>query len=161
VNEAHFGPDLSRVALKLGTKPGDQESARRWLVQWILNPTVHSARTLMPITHVDVSQADAIAGWLLSPQANEEDRKGLPAVEPDEATLKQLARVYLKQAGASMTDVDALLDPKDDTAKERGQEWMKNVRPDADERELAAGINPHTLKMYVGRRALTNQGCFG
>jgi cbb3-type cytochrome oxidase cytochrome c subunit len=159
-NDAHFGPDLSRVALKLGTKPGDQESARRWLVQWILNPHAYNPRTLMPITHVDVEQADAIAGWLLSPDANKEKWEGIAVAEPDDVTLKNLARVYLKQAGSTQ-DIESLLDPKDEDARKRGREWIENMRADADERELAGEINADKLKMYIGKRALGNLGCFG
>ena len=46
--DSFFGPNLSRLASKLGTRAGDTESARKWLVQWLLNPKNHSPRTKMP-----------------------------------------------------------------------------------------------------------------
>lgn len=157
VSKADFGPDLSRIALKLGTKPGDTESARRWLVQWILNPTIYHPRTFMPITHLDVQQANDIATWLLSQQVQ---WNGPEVPAPDEETLKKMARIYLEKA-TTRAEVDNLLNPQDDRARERAKEWLKNVRPEADERELVGGVTPETLKLYIGRKAISNMGCFG
>src|SRR5262249_6403121 len=50
-SKAAFGPDLSQVSGKLGTKAGDPKTARRWLVQWLKDPHVHSPRSYMPVTH--------------------------------------------------------------------------------------------------------------
>src|SRR5262249_5664709 len=47
-SEANFAPDLSRLVDKL--KPGDD--GRRWLVQWLLNPSIYHPRTRMPFTHL-------------------------------------------------------------------------------------------------------------
>ena len=46
-SEAHFGPTLSQIKAKLGTKPGKEgeASARTWLIHWVTNPTLHSPRT--------------------------------------------------------------------------------------------------------------------
>src|SRR5581483_10782754 len=57
VSDAHCGPNLSRLAAKLGVKPGDTASARRWLIQWIKDPKQYHPRTFMPVTHL--SDADA------------------------------------------------------------------------------------------------------
>src|SRR5439155_1543169 len=65
-SKAHFGPDLSRLAAKLGTKPDDKASARRWLAQWIMDPKIHSPRTYMPVTHLSLEETTTIADWLLS-----------------------------------------------------------------------------------------------
>src|SRR5262249_16328129 len=65
-SEAHHGPNLSRIAAKLGTTPGDETSARRWLVHWIVNPNFYHPRTFMPITHLTKEQANDVAVWLLS-----------------------------------------------------------------------------------------------
>src|SRR5205814_2864328 len=70
-----FGPELTRLAAKLGTKAGDPQSARAWLVRWLLNPAAHNPRTYMPAPfHADdpqiaVQEADDIAAWLLSQPA--------------------------------------------------------------------------------------------
>src|SRR5207245_2347354 len=98
-SEAHFGPNLSQIAAKLGDQPGDKK-ARRWLVQWILNPTVYHPRTFMPVTHLTPEQADQIAAWLLSnkdvPGPSEDVAKTL-AQKPTTETLKELAKVYLRK----------------------------------------------------------------
>ena len=52
IGEAIFGPNLSQIVDKLGTKKGDKESARIWLIQWIMDPQVHSPRSRMPVTHL-------------------------------------------------------------------------------------------------------------
>lgn len=44
-SQAKFGPNLSQVVAKLGQKPGDKKSARVWLIQWIMDPHVHSPRS--------------------------------------------------------------------------------------------------------------------
>ena len=66
--DGHFGPNLSRIAAKLGS--GTKDSARRWLVQWIMNPTIHNPRTSMPITHLGLEDANDVAVWLLSQKAD-------------------------------------------------------------------------------------------
>src|SRR5207249_10151887 len=97
--EAHFGPNLSQIFAKLGDQPGDKK-ARRWLVQWILNPTVYHPRTFMPVTHLTIEQADQIAAWLLSnkdvPGPSEDVAQTLQH-QPDRDTLQKLAAVYLRK----------------------------------------------------------------
>lgn len=150
-SSAHYGPDLTRIADKLGTSPGDKISARRWLVQWILNPSVHSPRTLMPVTHLSLQEADDIAAWLLSqPTA----WKGPDVATPDTAVLQELARVYLK-GSYTRTEVNRILAQGFSTAE------IQAMRPDNDERELAGPINDQKLMMYVGKKAIGRLGCFG
>ena len=59
VSEASFGPELSRIADKLAPV-ADKVDARRWLVQWLLNPNVYHPRSRMPITHLSVSDANDV-----------------------------------------------------------------------------------------------------
>src|SRR5262249_15877623 len=104
-SEAHFGPNLSRIAAKLGsgdTPEQRQESARRWVIQWVLNPNIYHPRTFMPITHLTIDQASDLAAWLLAQktdwpdqQAKELNTKDLQA--PSTETLKRLATVYLER----------------------------------------------------------------
>lgn len=156
--EAQFGPNLSRVALKLGATANDRVSARRWLIQWVKNPNVHNPRTFMPITHLEDKEAADIAAWLLD-QKEAWEAADLP--EPSIDTLKSLARVYLERIGTRQ-DVESLLNPKDETAKSRGQDWVKGLRPDADEGELLVGdLNADKLKLYVGKKAMNRLGCYG
>src|SRR5262249_6278441 len=93
-SQAHFGPNLSQIAAKLGTSPGDKESARRWLVQWIMNPTFHSPRTYMPIPPLTLDEAAAVADWLL----HQKPDWALPDVPTvDEGALASMARLYLEK----------------------------------------------------------------
>jgi mono/diheme cytochrome c family protein len=156
--EAQFAPNLSRLAAKLGTKSGDVESARRWLVQWIMNPTIHHPRTRMPVTHLTQEEANDVAAWLLSQKVT--DWAGPDVAEPDEKVLKELARVFLSRA-YTKREVDEFL------AKGISSEFLtKANKPlDADERELEtkpgeAQPIEHKLKMYIGKKAIGQLGCY-
>jgi cbb3-type cytochrome oxidase cytochrome c subunit len=165
--EANFGPNLSRLKAKLGVKPGDEESARRWLVQWVLNPNVHFPRTRMPITHLDPNQANDVALWLLDDSTNEK-WTGPEVPEPDEKTLRDMTRVYLIRIRPQQ-DVEDLLSPKDDKERQRGLAWLNGtgLRADSDEAVLRGlGSDDETqrknaLKLYVGKKAINRLGCFG
>src|SRR5262249_5106884 len=100
--EAHFGPTLTQIKAKLGTKPGDTASARTWLIHWITNPQLHSPRSRMPVTHLDEKEAAAVAEWLLSQDPGQllgKDWKkawdNLTVARPTQNTLEDLAKVYL------------------------------------------------------------------
>ena len=114
-SEALFGPNLSQLKAKLGQTKGDMKSARVWLIQWILDPHKHSPRSRMPVTLTQPierpsakepgkfekispeHQAADIAAWLLAqtPKDFGAEWADLQVPEPDEKTLKELARVYL------------------------------------------------------------------
>ncbi len=158
---AEFAPNLSLIASKLGTKPGDEESARRWLVQWILNPTLHHPRTRMPYTHLEPSEASDIALWLLGEGKNRAPDAAwaqAPIPDPSDDTLKALTRVYLGRVKPKQ-DVDALLGPTEDP--QRAEAWLGQVRPDADEAYLTGGLTADKMKLYIGKKAISRLGCFG
>ncbi len=150
--EADFGPNLSRLAAKLGVTAGDKTSAHRWLVQWVLNPKVHHPRTRMPITHLNMEEASDLADWLLS-QSTDWTAEDVPA--PSAETLKRLVRLNLL-APKILTpeEVDKIL------ANGYTEDQLKNMRWDADERVLAKMDEPNML-WYVGKRAVNRLGCFG
>src|SRR5262249_3425916 len=58
VGDSNFGPELSKIAAKI-----DPQKGRGWLVQWLLDPTIHSPRTLMPNTHLTNAEANEVAAW--------------------------------------------------------------------------------------------------
>jgi cytochrome c2 len=172
VSEAEFGPDLSHVAAKLGTKAGDEASARRWLVQWILNPQAHHPRTRMPYTHLNAEDAAAVAAWLLS-QGKDWKGEVVPDVADAVKTYKQLAQLYLSKV-RNPDEVRAILQLEDEKdrnnpqdqerlrqARERASIWLDGIRPDSDEAILQGGINEEKLQLYVGRKAISRYGCFG
>lgn len=160
-SDAHFGPGLSRIAGKLGT--GTPDSARAWLVQWIINPNEYHPRTFMPITHLKLEEANDVAFWLLSQNPNwpsdaskQLDTPGLRAPSTD--TLKRLAQVYLER-GYSPGHIRRIL--KDGFAKED----LESMRADQDERELAGPFDKpeilnDKLKNYIGKKAIGQFGCF-
>src|SRR5262249_42620455 len=107
ISVANFAPELSRIAAKL-VPAGGAEGARRWLVQWLLNPNVHHPRTRMPITHLTPAMANDIATWLLSQQVKDWEANDPKA--PDVQSLKALARVYLAKApGVTRAELDKFL----------------------------------------------------
>lgn len=150
MSENNFGPDLTRVAAKF-----DAKANRPWLVQWLLNPTVHSPRTLMPIVHLTLEEADAIAGWLLAqtPKADP-NWDGVTVNKPDTQTLKTMAQMYLRKAGLVTREISEVLD--------RGfSKEQLSFRPDdADEQELSAPLDDGKLMMYIGKKGISNLGCF-
>jgi mono/diheme cytochrome c family protein len=88
--QANFAPELSRVAAKLVPEVG-ADSARRWLVQWLLNPNVHHPRTRMPITHLTSAQANDVATWLLTSahEIEESSRNRIAEIEKEIKALQE------------------------------------------------------------------------
>jgi len=153
----HFGPDLSRVADKLGTQPGDKASARRWLAQWIMDPKIHSPRTYMPVTHLSLEETTAIADWLLSQESKPVE--GPPPMNLE--ALRNLARISLEKS-MSRQDAAQLLDSQG--LPHEQAELLRQQRPDADELKLEVPPNEtweDHLKWYVGKKAIGAYGCFG
>lgn len=164
---ATFGPNLSELAYKLGTSAEDKASARLWLIQWVLNPNVHFPRTRMPVTHLTGKEAADVAAWLLDQGKEWAAGEGKPFVDssvpaPSLDTLKRLTRQLLRRS-RSQQEVDDLLNPKDDEAKQRAQAWLTSpgLRADSDEAMLRNGTDENNLKLYIGRKAIGRMGCFG
>jgi mono/diheme cytochrome c family protein len=164
-SDATFAPDLSRLAAKIDPQQAgdkaDPDAKRRWLVQWIMDPHIHSPRSRMPVTHLNVTQAADIAAWLLSqPLEGWDEQKDL---ELKDGSIEQLARVYLLKApGMTRQKVDEVLN-FDSPGKRHGfdKEDFKDLPFDTDERFLAGPITDDELKWYVGRKAITRLGCYG
>jgi mono/diheme cytochrome c family protein len=160
--EATFAPDLSRVAAKIGPENGGPDAKRHWLVQWIMDPHIHSPRSRMPVTHLRVDQAADVAAWLLS-QAPEgwNEQEELPKASSE--NIAELARVYLLKApGMTRTRVDNILTSTGD-GKRAGlpEEEVKSLAIDADERYLAGPLSDDQLEWYIGRKAVSRLGCYG
>jgi mono/diheme cytochrome c family protein len=158
--KAHFGPNLSELAAKIAPEGGDPEARYRWLVQWILNPTVHFSRTRMPITHLTAEQAAEVAAWLLSQRPKEWKQPDPPA--PSEEALEKLARVWLEKA-TSRLEAASILKQKGLTKEQ--EEALRVRTAEADELRLASSRAGESwadkLKWYVGRKAITQLGCYG
>ncbi|MFL5242765.1 MAG: c-type cytochrome [Gemmataceae bacterium] len=167
VSNQHFGPNLSRLAPKIAPEKGGNEAKRRWIVQWLLDPTVHSPRTRMPNAHFTVEQADQVGAWLLSQPVEEDEayeawKKELDA--PDLPTLRELARVYLAKApNMTKRDVDAILGkPHEGEGKGLTEEQIKDllIKPDADEYQLKGELNESKLAWYIGKKSIGRLGCY-
>jgi mono/diheme cytochrome c family protein len=154
-SDANFGPELSRIGDKLGS---DKKNGRSWLIQWILNPNVYHPRTKMPITHLTVDEAAAIADWLL---ASGDNWKPQSVTTPEKKTLQELAMM-------SMVKVAFIGRQKAADALKKGLPKADRERlpPDADEQLLIEGgnegeIGEKQLMRYIGKKAISRQGCFG
>jgi mono/diheme cytochrome c family protein len=163
VSDSNFGPNLSRVAAKI--KPeGGEVARRRWLLQWVLNPNVHFARTRMPVTHLKPEEAGDVAEYLLSEEIlrSEETAVADPAA-PEFTTLIKLARVYLMKApGMTRKRVDDVLPVNRDTAPGVTDDDLTYMARDADERALAGpNVSADKLKWYIGKKSITRMGCYG
>ena len=147
VGESYFGPELSGVAGKVTDK--------KWLVQWLLDPTKHSPRTLMPNVHLTTAEADDIASWLLAQPADATPEWATLAVEPAEReTLAEMARAYLRKAGKTSREVEA------GVTKGYTPEEVKYFAADSDERELTEPVDDNKLLFYIGKKAINNLGCY-
>jgi len=163
--EANFGPNLSRLAAKIAPEIGDPDGQRRWLIQWILNPSVYHPRTRMPITHLSPQDAADVAEWLLSQKVTDWDDKGPET--PATADLIALARLYLGKApGFTHLDVENFLPAGKGELPGIPDDRLANLPPDSDERKLNGPIAADAdgqakLKWYIGRKAINRLGCFG
>lgn len=153
VGESNFGPNLSRLVSKLGTEAGNPQSGRAWLVSWLLDPKTHNTRTLMPSVQLNQSEADDIAAWLISQPS---DWKGVPVDPVDRETLKKLARVHLQKT-LTNAQLRSVIDDENGFAPEE----LAGKMVEADEHLLAGKLDDDKLKMFVGKRAIANLGCFG
>jgi mono/diheme cytochrome c family protein len=175
VGDATFAPDLSRLALKLLPESGKPEDAHRWLVSWILNPAGHNPRTVMPNTQLTLDEANDIAAWLLSEKpawVRSADEEVAPA---SVRILADMAELYLKKVltVSEVRDVlrrDAKGVPTGGFTVRRLKE-IAGSNPESDELELGGDLNgkkddeiipidEHKLKMYVGKKAIGNLGCY-
>jgi mono/diheme cytochrome c family protein len=159
-SKAHFGPNLSDLAAKILPEIGGAEEKWRWLLQWILNPNIHHPRTRMPITHLTEEQAAEVAAWLMSQPAGE--WKVADPSEPKDEVLENLARVYLEKSMGRL-EARAVLENKGLTGDQVTQIRLRGY--DADELWLASSNEEDSwsskLKWFVGRKAITQLGCYG
>jgi mono/diheme cytochrome c family protein len=169
-SEAHFGPTLSQIKAKLGTKPGDMASARTWLIHWITNPWMHSPRTRMPITHLDEKEAADVAEWLLSQPATElgPGWRELTVSPPEDRTLQALVKVYLERI-IPRREMDVFFIASKTPFARKGKLTSRGKELPADEQSLADRLARATdpqerqaqTMWYLGRKAVGRMGCFG
>jgi len=176
-SEADFGPNLTQVKEKLVKDGKDTKQARIWLTNWLKNPTVHSPRTRMPVTHLSDQEAADIAAWLLAQDIPADEKthkisedlqgdKWATPVEtavppPSDKDLQDLARVYLVRTLAGF-EVDKLF------AGKLPEPRVKDLG--GDERELVdllAKANQdqqarrEALLHFAGKKTIGRLGCFG
>jgi mono/diheme cytochrome c family protein len=173
-SEAEFGPNLTQVKEKLVKEGGDDKHARLWLTNWVKDPTLHSPRTRMPITHLTDQEAADIAAWLLAQNIPADEKTGkisedlqgqkwatMDVPAPTDKDLQDLARVYLVR---TLADFEI----KDLYAGKLGEHRVKDLG--ADERELADLIlkanqdkdaRRDAFLHFAGKKAIGRLGCFG
>ena len=153
--QQQFGPNLSQIKAKLGTKPGDMASARKWLMYWIKDPHVHHPRSRMPVTHLTNEEVADVAEWLLSQEPMDlgEDWPTVDVPEPDLRKLEQLAHVYLERQ-VSQRELREL---------EKNRKLPKDSigsLPE-DEQKLVSDYTEDNIKYYLGKKTVSRLGCFG
>jgi cbb3-type cytochrome oxidase cytochrome c subunit len=166
---AVFGPNLTQVAAKFG----DKAKARKWLIQWILDPHVHSPRSRMPVTHLTPHEAADVAAWLLAqpmPADNKDAWEKTAVKEPTNDDLKSLARVYLTRMlsnsdmdrffkGISEEDRQKLRDKK--PLSDNAVTLMLNDIGDDEKNLLISDVTKDdSLKFFLGKKAVSRLGCF-
>ncbi|MBI3409518.1 MAG: c-type cytochrome [Planctomycetes bacterium] len=156
--EANFGPNLSQLVEKLVAKQGKLDEARKWLMQWVLDPQFHSPRSRMPVTHLTPHEAADVAAWLLAQPAMDlgENWNEMAVLQPQESTLIALGKVYFVRL-LSRHDMDRMF--KDKLLPRE----IINDLPE-DERTfvnayLSDGSVDH-LKHYLGKKAVGRLGCY-
>jgi mono/diheme cytochrome c family protein len=157
-SKAQFAPNLSQTAAKIAPENGDADGKWRWLIQWITNPSVYHPRTRMPVTHLSKDEAAEIAAWLMSQPVKDYAKD---PETPSTETLSHLAGIWLEKATDQLVAEDILarqgLSPDQEKA-------MRAQKPDADELRLAqsrADSWDDKLKWYVGKKAISQLGCYG
>ncbi|MCI0457151.1 MAG: c-type cytochrome [Gemmataceae bacterium] len=177
LGEADFGPTLSQITAKLGTRADAKASARVWLVRWISNPHQHSARTRMPVTHLTEQEAVDVADWLLAQKATDlgdwdSTRITFPARSTTTEkslndTLQDLARVYLVRI-ISKRDMDRLFGEGLDATRvsdlpEDEKKLAERLAPTYKEKDQAKRelMQRDQLLWYNGRKAVGRLGCYG
>src|SRR5262245_14395572 len=170
--DATFGPDLSKLAHKIKPQGSTPEDARKWIVSWVLNPASHNPRTYMPDTQLTLEQANDIAYWLLSQQVEWKQSDAEKVAAAETKTLEDMAQVYLKKV-LTLSEVRDVFEVKKGISAGRLRELAKAGKD--DELEFGGGsleklkdkkddeiirLDDHNLKMYVGRKAIGNLGCY-
>lgn len=157
-SEALFGPNLSQVSAKLGKMKGDDASAKMWLVQWLLDPRVHSPRSRMPNTQLAPEDAVDIATWLLAQPATDFGPRWneLTVPAPKLEDLENLAKTLLRGSMSSKSQLDELFKTKE------MPESLANDLP-AEEREFVKNFKANgeqALKHFIGKKAVGRLGCY-
>lgn len=175
-SDALFGPNITDIAGKLVPNaldhPEQLTNARKWLIQWIVDPHVHSPRSRMPVTHLTPQEAADIAAWLFSQAPN------FPAAwidvkvsEPAKLDLQELAKVYLTRM-LSKSDMEVFLKGMSDEQLAKFRKDPKNVSDEwrlilgdvaEDEKTLITNDvrSEESLKFYLGKKAVSRLGCYG
>jgi mono/diheme cytochrome c family protein len=153
--EAQFGPNLSQITAKLGTKPDDKASARRWVMYWIKDPQIHSPRSRMPVTHLTNDEIADVAAWLLdqAPQDLGDGWAKLEVQEPNLEKLDQLASVSLRRY---LTQSEWR-----ELEKKRSLPADRITGLPEEEQKVAANFTEENIKLYIGKKAIARLGCFG
>jgi len=149
------GPDLSNLATKY-----TGESARRWLVGWVRDPSHYSPRTLMPNSLLApvllagdarsvTDPAADVAAYLLASPSDYRPRATPALVERDldELALMHLGKQFpLKQAAEYLRN---------------GIPQSMTDRASGDAAMLLGEMSVEKKLRYVGSRTIRKRGCYG
>ncbi len=162
---ADFGPNISDIHKKVNRNKDDNASSD-WLYTWIKEPTRYHARTKMPNLYLDpyqqgdetIDPAADIAAFLLS----QGDTEVFPVVEPDDAALDDLVKLFLKKSRFSDEAVDQILESRHfpqlagDIAGDERLLATETGEAVSDEEEWK-----NRKIEYIGLRTISRYGCYG
>jgi len=146
--DATVGPDLSNLGSKLGKATG-----KKWLADWLRDPTRYSPRTRMPDCSLSGHEkTDPIADLTAYLLTGDGWKPPAPPPLVVEADLEQLAHGYLEKTfPRSLAEGYLKSGVPSDVAQ----------RARAGTEELAGPITTEKKLRYVGQRAIARRGCYG
>jgi cytochrome c2 len=167
-DQAVMGPDLSALADKLSGEAG-----RRWLVDFIRQPTRYDPRTMMPDSYLEpieqqqpgqevtrTDPAQDIAAFLLAVSSQGYTAPAVP--EPPVDVLDDLVLEYISDGYHATRAEDfarrGIPARQSDAIREADRELLV---PDADYDAPEFRLSTEQKLQYVGYQSLARYGCFG
>ena len=157
---ANFGPNLSNIGDKFGLD--DTPAARRWMYNWLKNPSLYHPRTKMPNLYLDpipdeegtTDPAADIAVYLMNSSQHWKplaDTQQL--LSPNEQNLNDLLSEHLKTK-LYAKDVEQVI------ANNQFSEAVA-ARLDGPEAILATGeLTTEKKLVYIGQKTISKYGCY-
>ncbi len=133
------GPELSGVGTKL--KAGRTEGeARRWLYDWLINPSHYSGYTIMPSFRLSETEANDLTAYLLTLER--------PGYEADAFGFDEAGRPALDGASKAMlAELVAQIESAGGTL--------------ADARDGVAAMSDEQMLSFLGKKMVAHYGCNG
>lgn len=162
---AEFGPNISDIHKKVNRNKNDSAFSD-WLYTWVKEPTRYHKRTKMPNLYLDpyqqgeetIDPAADITAFLLSQGELEQ----FPVVEPDDAALNDLVKLFLKKSRFSDDAVNQILESRRFPQLAADVAGDESILATEDGSAVADAEEWKNRKIeYIGRRTISRYGCYG